>query len=99
MQPSSLPFGERRLNHRISCSRIVQVNDQYGSYSGHIKDLALGGAFIAPSEDNQYRIGQELVLNIPFRLKNDVLTIKAKVAWSRAYGTGVRFIHPITGEA
>ena len=98
MQASTLPFGERRLNHRISCSRIIQVNDHYGSYSGHIKDLALGGAFIEPSEENQYRIGQELVLNIPFSLKNDVLTIKAKVAWSRAHGTGVRFIHPFPSE-
>ena len=92
MNPIDLPFGERRLNLRKSCSRVIQVNDSTGSYTGYLKDLAAGGAFIEPQGAKPANIGKALYLNIPFGLKKGFLTVKAKVAWTRSDGMGVRFV-------
>lgn len=86
------PFGERRLFERKSCSRMIMIDDHEDSYSGHMRDLAVGGALIEPPQGNETRIGQELMLTIPFGLRNDHIKIKAKVAWIKSIGMGVRFI-------
>lgn len=92
MNMNTLPFGERRLLHRKPCSRMIGINDYRHSYAGHLRDLSVGGAFIEPQEDNNPQIGQELLLTIPFGLKRDHINIKAKIAWIKPRGIGVRFI-------
>ena len=97
MRTAQLPYGERRLNRRTPCTRAVQINDRDTSFSGYLRDLAVGGACIeAPYLANAHR-GQTLLLTIPFGLIEDRLNITAKVAWSGPDGTGVRFISPQTG--
>ena len=96
MNPSELPYGERRLNPRKPCSRMIQIDDHYNTYNGQITDLTTGGAFIASTGENPCNTGQELILTIPFRLKEGHLTVKAKVAWAKPHGMGVRFIAPQT---
>ncbi len=71
---------------------MIEVNDSKNSYTGHLRDLAIGGAFIEPADGNESELGQELILTIPFGLKKDNLTIKAKVAWIKPSGIGVRFL-------
>lgn len=97
MSESLMPFGERRLYNRKVCSRMIEVDDSEQSYSGHMRDLAIGGAFIEPAFGNESEIGQELILTIPFELRQDHLTIKAKVAWKRPSGIGVRFLSRTSG--
>ena len=92
MVSQMMPFGERRLHERKSCSRMVSINDSQSVYSGHMRDLALGGAFIEPSDGSESFIGDELLLTIPFGLKPDHIQIRAKVAWAQPCGIGVRFI-------
>ena len=87
-----MPFGERRLFERKSCSRMIMISDYQDSYSGHMRDLAVGGALIELADGNEACIGQELVLTIPFGLKKDHIRIRAKVAWTKPIGIGVRFI-------
>ena len=88
----TMPFGERRLYERKPCSRMIAIHASEDSYSGHMRDLALGGAFIEPPYGSKVRIGQELILTIPFGLRNDHISITAKIAWSQPGGIGVRFI-------
>ncbi len=87
-----MPFGEKRLFQRRSCSRMVSIDDFQSSYGGHMHDLTVDGAFIEPSLGNGAQIGQELILTIPFAKKHDHLRIRARVAWTRINGIGVRFI-------
>lgn len=94
MMEKTKPFGERRLFERKPCSRMISIDNFKDSYSGQIRDLGVGGAFIEPSYKEDSRIGQELELVIPFALKQDHLKIRAKVAWSCSNGIGVRFITP-----
>ncbi len=92
MKQIYLPFGERRLRNRKSCSRTVQVDDAHSTYHGHLRDLTVDGAFIEPPQGQKARPGQDLVVTIPFGLRRDQLTLKARVAWVKAEGMGVRFI-------
>jgi Tfp pilus assembly protein PilZ len=71
---------------------MISIDDYRHSYAGHLRDLSVGGAFIEPHADNDPQIGQELMLTIPFSLKHDHIIIKAKVAWIKPRGIGVRFI-------
>lgn len=71
---------------------MIGINDYQHAYAGHLRDLSVGGAFIEPQEGNDTEIGQELLLTIPFGLKRDHINIKAKIAWIKPRGIGVRFI-------
>lgn len=93
MNMDTMPFGERRLLDRKPCSRMIGINDYQHSYAGHLRDLSVGGAFIEPLEGNDPHIGQELLLTIPFGLKREHINIKAKIAWIKSRGIGVRFIN------
>ncbi len=98
MVDRTMPFGERRLFERKSCSRMIAINDLEDSYTGLMRDLAVGGALIEPPYGNETRIGQELVLTIPFGLKKDHIRIKAKVAWTKPNNIGVRFVKSPSGN-
>ncbi len=92
IEKSELLFGERRQFERKKCLRLIGINNYKQLYPGHIRDLALGGAFLEPKENhNKSRIGQELLLSIPFGLRRGQVSIKATVAWTRHNGVGVRF--------
>lgn len=93
IEKDAMLFGERRQFERKKCLRMVDINIYNQLYSGHLRDLALGGAFVEPEEDsrNRSRVGQELLLSIPFGLRNGYVSIKATVAWIRFNGMGVQF--------
>lgn len=71
---------------------MIGINDYSKLYAGHLRDLALGGAYVEPKEGNITEIGQELLLSIPFGLKDGYVNIQAKVAWHSGDGIGVWFL-------
>jgi Tfp pilus assembly protein PilZ len=77
---------------------MVGVIDSKSSYTAHLRDLALGGAMIEPPLEINSRIGEELIMTIPYGLKKDKLTVKAKIAWIRPHGMGVRFVTAASGS-
>ncbi|MGD9009808.1 MAG: PilZ domain-containing protein [Desulfobacteraceae bacterium] len=98
MVDHTMPFGERRLHERKSCSRTVGVVDSNSSYFAHLRDLAPGGAMIEPPLEIKSQIGEELIMTIPYGLKKHELTVKAKIAWIRPNGIGVRFVTKDSGS-
>ena len=94
MALDAMVFGERRQYTRKECLRLIGINDFTTLYSGHLRDLALGGAYLEPKEGHVSTIGQELLLSIPYGLKNGFVNVLAKVAWIKFSGIGVRFLHP-----
>lgn len=94
MPIDAMPFGERRQYIRKECLRLIGINDFNMLYSGHLRDLALGGAFFEPKVGHPSTIGQELLLSIPYGLKKGFVNVHAKVAWIKHSGIGVRFLHP-----
>lgn len=96
MITDELLFGERRQFLRKECLRMIGINDYSNLYSGHLRDLALGGAFVEPKEGHISKIGQELLLSIPFGLREGYVNVQAKVAWLNGDGIGLWFLNPNT---
>jgi Tfp pilus assembly protein PilZ len=89
----NMPFGERRMHERKSCTRMVGIIDSKTAYTAHLRDLAPGGALIEPPLDVSSQIGEKLKMTIPYGLKKRELTIRAEIAWIRPHGMGVRFLN------
>jgi Tfp pilus assembly protein PilZ len=85
-------FGERRLHERKTCTRTVRVIASKGAFAAHLRDLALGGAMIEPPSEIKPKIGEELIMTIPYGLKQDELTLRARIAWIQRHGIGVQFV-------
>ena len=72
-------FGERRLHQRKSCALSITIDDFKRHYSGHLVNLSLSGALIEPATQFKAKVGQELMLTIPFRTKKGFTMVKGKV--------------------
>lgn len=94
MNTNTLLFGERRQFIRKECFRMVSINDQVNTYAGYLRDLALGGAYMELHKGILPKIGQELILSIPFGLRHESVSVNAIVARIEDNGIGVRFYHP-----
>lgn len=86
-------FGERRRYDRKECLIMIGINDYDKLYTGYLRDLGLAGAFIEPQWKNRARIGQKILLAIPYGLKNGYVSIQAKIEWIKSNGIGVQFIN------
>jgi Tfp pilus assembly protein PilZ len=86
------PFDERRRFQRTDCLCNVDLDDYENAYSGHVRNLGLGGACIEAVLDKTLKIGQELILTIPYECRQNFLIIKGKVAWHKKSGIGIEFL-------
>lgn len=85
-------FGERRLHERKACAMPITIDDYNRHYSGHLINLSLGGALIEPATQFKAKIGQELMLTIPFRQKGGFTMVKGKVTRTRNERIVVMFL-------
>ena len=87
------PFGERRRYTRKECLRMIGINDYEQVHVGYLRDVGLAGAFIEPLWKNKAKIGQKLLLAIPYSLKTGYVSIQAKIEWFNRDGIGVQFLN------
>ena len=80
-----LVFGERRAHRRKACSLSVKA------YSARLRNLSRGGAFIESAAHRIPKVGQELLITIPYQLKKDCLVIKGKIGRVKTNGMGIVF--------
>lgn len=96
----ALVFGERRIHSRKECTLFVDFKDSERprQCSGHLRNIGLGGAFIETKIHRHYKIGQELMITIPYLLKSRKVVMKAKIVriiWPN--GMGIEFIGGFPG--
>ena len=72
---------------------MIGINDYEKLHTGYLRDVGLAGAFIEPRWNNRARIGQKLLLAIPYGLKNGYVRIPAKIEWVNSSGIGVEFLN------
>lgn len=83
---SKMMFGERRLYQRKACTFAVDINDYTKIYSCNLRDLSLGGALVEYPSTFKPKLGQELLLTIPYRQKIGHVMVKGEIIRAR-YGT------------
>jgi Tfp pilus assembly protein PilZ len=85
-------FGERRLHERKSCTLSITIDDYNRHYSGYLVNLSRSGALIEPSSIFKAKIGQEVMLTIPYATKKGATTIKGTVVRKRSDGLVITFV-------
>lgn len=83
---------ERRNFERWNCTMPVDIDDYEQVYTGELKNLGKGGAFVVAALEERPEIGREVFLTIPFCQGAEFLIIKGCVAWVRGDGIGVSFL-------
>lgn len=86
-------FGERRRYERKECLLMIGINDYDKLYTGYLRDLGLAGAFIEPKWRSRSKVGQKVLLAIPYHLKNGYVSIQARIEWANSGGIGVQFLN------
>lgn len=92
---SAIDYANRRQFERKPCRLPADLDDYENAFSGQVRNLSKGGAFVQATVPGQPSIGRELIMTIPFKGNSDYLIIKAKVAWVRPDGLGLEFIKNI----
>ncbi|RJQ70190.1 MAG: PilZ domain-containing protein [Desulfobacteraceae bacterium] len=83
---------DRRMYNRTPCDLHADVDDYEDTYSGQIRNLGKGGAYIEMMMNTEPEIGREVIMTIPFKTRANYLIIKARVAWTAKDGIGVTFL-------
>ena len=83
---------DRRVFHRQPCLLPADIDDYDNAYSGFVRNIGWGGAYVETLMPYATKIGQEVILTVPFENRADYLIIKAKVAWVQPHSVGVTFI-------
>ena len=69
---------------------VFAIKDR--AYSGILKNISIGGAFIETSNVNQVSVGDVLTINIPFTDGRKHLRRKARIKWGNNEGFAVEFL-------
>ena len=62
------------------------------AYSGSIKNVSLGGAYIATSSVNQFYSGDIITLSIPFTTGKKNVKRKGRIQWLNNEGFAIEFV-------
>jgi hypothetical protein len=84
-------FGERRLHARKRCAFSVDLNDYTKIYSCNLRDLSLGGALVEHPSTFKPKVGQELLLTIPYRTRVGYAMVKGRIVRIRFGRLAVAF--------
>jgi Tfp pilus assembly protein PilZ len=80
----------RRYDRKHYVTDIVfSIKDR--SYSGTLKDISLGGAFVSTRSVRQAKQGDEVTVVIPFTNGRKNVKRKAKILWANEEGFAIEF--------
>lgn len=82
----------RRTNERKTYTAPVVFSHQERAYSGHIKNVSLGGAFIISGNVNHFSIGDRITVSIPFTSGGSHVKRNGRVKWINDEGFGIEFV-------
>ncbi len=84
--------GERRLYERKTCGIAIDIDVNFQRYTGHLRNLSLGGAYIEPSSNLNLKVGKELVITIPYRQRRGFVSVRGRIARAKSDGLAITFI-------
>lgn len=81
----------RRRHERKSYNTEVTFSFRERAYTGLLKDISMGGAFVTTLSAGHLGQGDEIVISIPYTSGSKHIKRRAKVLWSRGDGFAVEF--------
>ena len=85
-------FGFRRKHDRKSYNTEIVFSHKDRVYSGTMKNISLGGAFVITSSVNQFSSGDIVMISIPFSTGKKHVKRKARIGWQNNEGFAVEFL-------
>jgi Tfp pilus assembly protein PilZ len=85
-------FGFKRIHDRKTYATEVIFSHHDKAYAGRVKNISLGGAFVATSSVNQFSSGDVITLSIPFTAGQKHLKRKGRIQWLNNEGFAIEFI-------
>ena len=84
-------LGFKRIHERKIYAKEVIFSHQHKAYEGRIKNISLGGAFIATRSVNQFSTGDTITLSIPFTTGRKHVKRKGRIQWTNDEGFAIEF--------
>lgn len=84
-------LGFKRIHERKTYSTEVAFSHNNKAYTGQIKNISLGGAFIATRSVNQLSNGDTITLSIPFTTGQKHVKRKGRIQWMNNEGFAIEF--------
>lgn len=81
----------RRRYERKNYTRDVIFSLQGKAYTGTLKDISMGGAFVITLSVNQVCRGDVITISIPFTHGRENIKRRARVLWTSGDGFAVEF--------
>jgi Tfp pilus assembly protein PilZ len=85
-------LGFKRIHERKLYSKEIIFSHKNNAYAGLIKNISLGGAFVATSSVNQFSCGDMVTLSIPFTTGQKYVKRKGRIQWLNNEGIAIEFI-------
>jgi hypothetical protein len=82
----------RRKHERKGYGTNIVFAIKERAYSGILKNISIGGAFIVTSSVNQMSVGEVITINIPFTDGRKHVRRKARIKWGNNEGFAVEFL-------
>ncbi len=85
-------WGLKRRHERRDYGTNIVFAAKDRAYSGILKNISIGGAFIATSSVNQVSVGDVITINIPFTDGRKHIRRKARIKWENNEGFAAEFL-------
>ncbi len=85
-------WGLKRRHERKDYGTNIVFAIKDRAYSGILKNISIGGAFIATSSVNQVSVGDVITINIPFTDGRKHIRRKGRIKWENNEGFAVEFL-------
>ena len=82
-------FRRRYERKNYSAEVIFSIHDR--AYSGTLKDISMGGAFILTMSATMVTQGDTIVISIPFTTGKKSIKRRGRVLWNKQDGFAVEF--------
>ena len=84
-------LGFKRFHERKIYTKEVAFSHNNKAYAGYIKNISLGGAYIATRSVNQFSTGDTITLSIPFSTGQKHVKRKGRIQWMNDEGFAIEF--------
>ena len=81
----------KRIHNRREYDAGVTIAHMNNVYSGYLKDISLGGAFVITASVNQFYSGDLVSITIPYENKKKYLKRKGLIKWINNEGFALEF--------
>ncbi len=84
-------YDYRRAHERKNYTAEVLFSHNHRMYSGTMRNISLGGAFIETAHTHRFALGDSVILSIPYTAGEKHIKRNGRIKWMNRHGFAVVF--------